>query len=84
MYYLESNHILSNHQHGFRPRLSTETALMKVTEKLYDDIDNKKISLIMLLDLSKAFDSVSHEILVKKFIRYGIDPSWFQSYLSDR
>ena len=65
MYYLESNHILSNHQHGFRPRLSTETALMKVTEKLYDDIDNKKISLLMLLDLSKAFDS-SHEILVKK------------------
>ena len=84
MSYLESNHILSNHQHGFRPRLSTETALMKVTEKLYSNIDDKKISLLMLLDLSKAFDSVSHEILIKKLLKYNIDPSWFQSYLSDR
>ena len=84
MSYLESNHILSNHQHGFRPRLSTETALMKVTEKLYSNIDNKIISLLMLLDLSKAFDSVSHEILRKKLIKYNIDPSWFESYLSDR
>lgn len=84
MTYLENNHILSNHQHGFRANLSTETALMKVTEKLYSNIDNKKISLLMLLDLSKAFDSVSHDILIKKLLLYNIDPSWFQSYLSDR
>ena len=84
MHYLEANHILSNHQHGFRQKLSTETALLKVTEKLYDNIDNKMISLLMLLDLSKAFDSVSHEILYRKLQKYSIDPTWFRSYLSER
>ena len=84
MHYLENNHILSNHQHGFRPMLSTETALLKVTEKLYSNIDNKIISLLLLLDLSKAFDSVSHKILFTKFQKYNIDSSWFRSYLSER
>ncbi|MEL6989478.1 MAG: reverse transcriptase family protein, partial [Bacteroidota bacterium] len=82
--YLESNQILSNHQHGFRSKLSTETALLTVTEKIYRNIDEKKLSLLLLLDLSKAFDSVSHDILLKKCIKYNIDPSWIASYLCDR
>ena len=84
MQYLEANHILSKHQHGFRQKLSTETALLKVTETLYSNMDNKIISLLLLLDLSKAFDSVSHEILYKKCQKYYIDPTWFRSYLSGR
>ena len=61
---LESNKLLANNQHGFRTKLSTETALLKVTNKIYENIDAKKISLLILLDLSKAFDSVSHNILL--------------------
>ena len=47
-------------------------------------MDNKKVSLLLLLDLSKAFDSVNHNILLEKRQKLNIDPRWFQSYLSDR
>ena len=53
MDFLESNHLLADEQHGFRANLSTETALLTVTNK---------ISLLILLDLSKAFDSVHHQV----------------------
>ena len=83
-FFLESNGLLANSQHGFRPHLSTETALMQVTEKLYSNMDKNKISLLLLLDLSKAFDSVSHEILLYKCRQTFIDPFWFHDYLKNR
>ena len=64
--FLENNKLLAENQHGFRPNLSTETALLTVTNKIYENIENRKISLLLLLDLSKAFGSVNHEILVEK------------------
>ena len=66
LYFLEENNYISNCQHGFRPKLSTETALTVITDKIYHNMDNKKISLLTLCDLSKAFDSVSYSILLKK------------------
>ncbi len=62
--YTEHNSLLSNTQHGFRPKLST--ALLQVSKKIYDAIDTREICLLTLCDLSKAFDSVSHDILLKK------------------
>ena len=82
--HLESNNLLSKAQHGFRSHLSTTSALLKLTSKLYTAMDNKKISLVTLCDLSKAFDSVSHPILLRKCYKLHIDPFWFHSYLSDR
>ena len=82
--YLETNNLISNSQHGFRPRLSTQTALLKVTDKIFDNIDKKKISLLLLIDLSKAFDSVNHNILLNKCQSLHIDPAWFKDYLSNR
>ena len=82
--YLETNNLLSNSQHGFRPRLSTETALLKITDKIYNNMDNKKISLLMLLDLSKAFDSVHHGLLLEKCRALNIETCWFSSYLENR
>ena len=84
MIYLESNKLLSNTQHGFRPKLSTETALLKVSDAIYSNIENKKISLLLLLDLSKAFDSVNHNILLNKCINLNIDTNWLKSYLNNR
>ena len=84
MSYLESNNLLAESQHGFRKSLSTETALMKVNEYIYNNIDNQNINLLLLLDLSKAFDSVSHEILLQKCNDLNIDQFWFDDYLSDR
>ena len=82
--YLEDNNCLSNSQHGFRPRLSTESALTVITDAIYNNIDNKKISLLTLCDLSKAFDSVSHDILLRKCSNLNIDCFWFKSYLCNR
>ena len=82
--YLEFNNLLSNAQHGFRPKLSTETALLKISDKIYNNMDNKKISLLLLLDLSKAFDSVNHEILLRKCQILNIETEWFESYLRNR
>lgn len=48
---------------------------------MYGNIDNKRISLISLCDLSKAFGSVSHEILINKCIKLKVDAEWFRSYL---
>ena len=82
--HLESNKLLNNAQHGFRQNLSTETALLTVTNSLYENIEKKKISLLILLDLSKAFDSVSHPILLNKMSMLNIDLFWFENYLKNR
>ncbi len=75
---------LSNCQHGFRPRLSTETALTVITDEIYHSMDNRKISLVTLCYLSKAFDSVNHSILINKCLKLKIDSFWFSSYIRDR
>ncbi len=82
--FLERNKLISNSQHGFRPRLSTETALTTVTDAIYDAMDNRKITLLSLCDLSKAFNSVKHSFLLAKCLRLKIDSFWFSSYLMDR
>lgn len=82
--FLENNKLLAESQHGFRKGLSTETALLKVSEHIYSNIDKKRVSLLMLLDLSKAFDSVSHEILINKCNQLNVDGFWFEDYLRGR
>ncbi len=82
--YLESKQLLSSSQHGFRLRLSTETALTVITNEIYNNMDQKIISLLTLCDLSKAFDSVSHTILLMKCKKLNIDNFWFDNYLNNR
>ena len=82
--FLSRNNLLSESQHGFRKGLSTQTALIQITEHLYKNIDKSKISLLALCDLSKAFDSVSHTLLLQKMDALQIDDFWFTNYLSNR
>ena len=84
MNFLESNKLLCNMQHGFRANLSTETALLKVTNEIYKNMDKNQLSVLSLCDLSKAFDSVNHKMLLTKMKNLNIDPFWFQDYLSNR
>ena len=65
-------------------QISTETALLTVTNKIYENMENRKISLLLLLDLSKAFDSVNHQILLEKCEKLYIDSFWFEDYLKNR
>ncbi len=84
MQFLGSNKLLSISQHGFRPKLSTETALTYVTDKIYQNMDSKKVTVLTLCDLSKAFDSVSHQILLRKCSDLNIDNFWLNNYLQNR
>ena len=60
---------------------------MELTDKILKAIDDKNISLAILMDLSKAFDTLDHGILINKLAHYGIPGTtlqWFTSYLTDR
>ena len=79
--YLSMNHLLSPTQHGFRPRHSTETALITISDHILSANDRGEVSLLCLLDLSKCFDVIDHSKLLTKLQLYGIDISWFSAYL---
>jgi len=79
--------ILYPSQHGFRSGHSTAMSLLNVQEKISQAIDKNEYSIGIFLDLSKAFDTVDHNILFKKLENYGvrgIPLSWFKDYLSNR
>ena len=82
MEYLENNNLLNESKYAYRNNSSTEQAPVNVTEQIYKSIDKGKISLLVL-DLSKAFDSVNHELLLNKLVQLNIDSTWFASYLHD-
>ncbi len=86
--FLLKNDIYEEFQSGFRPRHSTKTALVKITNDLLLASDQGCISLLVLLDLSAAFDTIDHDILIDRLQNYtGIQGQalrWFRSYLSDR
>ncbi len=82
--YLEANKLQSKNQHGFRPKLSTATALTVVTDEIFKNMDSKKVSLLTLCDLSEAFDSVKHNILLEKLQNTATDKFWFNDYLKER
>ena len=84
---LETYKILIKFQFGFRKFHSTYMALMTLMDKLITALENGEHVIGIFLDFSKAFDTVDHEILLKKMHHYGIRGTaykWFQSYLSNR
>ena len=85
--YLTENKILTSNQFGFRPKLSTSTALAFFSDNILENADNGLITCSVFLDFSKAFDTVDHAILLCKLESVGLDDNslnWFKSYLSSR
>ena len=74
-------------QHGFRKKHSTETATLEFIDKIFNHLDNDKIPIAIFIDLSKAFDTIDHDILLTKLHFYGVRGTsleWFRSYLDNR
>ena len=81
------NNILSNLQSGFRKSHSTTTALTKLCDHLLNNINDKQISMALLIDLRKAFDTVQHQLLITKLKGLGLNKlalEWMTSYLHNR
>ena len=79
--------ILSSNQSGFRPMHSTQTCLVEVCDYLLDNMSEGFLTGAVFLDLKKAFDTVQHEVLIKKLISIGVqgrELDWFSSYLTER
>lgn len=86
--YLTFNGFYDKLQSGFRQQHSTETALLKVVNDIRLSTDSGKITVLVLLDLSAAFDTVDHNILIDRLETYvglsGTVLGWFKSYLNNR
>ncbi len=85
--FLTKNNILYNYQFGFRNKHSTILAIAEIVDNIRELIDNGNSVLGIYLDLSKAFDTVNHNILLQKLEYYGIRGQvnqWFRNYLQGR
>ncbi len=86
--YLSYNNFFDVYQSGFRVNHSTETALVRVVNDLKISSDNHKVTVLVLLDLSAAFDTVDHGILLKRLEHClglrGTVLNWLSSYLTGR
>ena len=82
-----TNNILYDYQFGFRPKHSTQQAIITLIDKITKSLDNGDIVISLFIDLKKAFDTVDHRILLRKLYAYGIRGTmlkWIESYLSGR
>ena len=84
--FLCENDLIYIRQSGFRSKHSTETALIKIIDDLIFNLDNDRVSGMVLVDYLKAFDMIDHTLLLKKLEVYGLNRDslqWFTSYLKE-
>ena len=86
MDHINTNNILINNQHGFRSGFSCQTQLISLIDDIAYAMDNHYQTDLILLDFSKAFDTVPHRCLLAKLQYYKIDNlvwKWIQSWLTE-
>ena len=85
---LVRSELYSTLQSAYRAGHSTETALLNVDNDILLNMDHQRVTLLVLLDLSSAFDTVDHEVLLRRLeVTFGITDNalqWFRSYLAGR
>ena len=87
MKHLEELHLLCDNQVGFRKKHSTTDSVAKVTDDIFEGINQKQMTIAAFIDFKKAFDTVNHTILINKLHKLGITGvtlKWLENYLNDR
>ena len=85
--FISKHDILTPQQFGFRPKRSTYMAINQLYSNIAEKLDTKQHTVGIFLDLSKAFDTINHSILLNKLYSYGIRGlanDWIRNYLSER
>ena len=85
--HLIENQLITEHQFGFQKNKSAEQCLHKFTQCLNKSLQNNLHTLTLFLDFSKAFDILSHEVIINNLKRIGLkgtELEWFKDYLKDR
>ena len=85
--YLRNTGFLDNLQSAYKQAHSTTTALLNVTDDIYEALENSELTFLVLLDYSKAFDCANHRLILAKLKAAGLCGdalSWVESYLSGR
>ena len=86
-HFLAINNIISKCQHAYQIKHSSTTCLVELLNLIYKSLDEKKLVALASLDLSKAFDSIDHTLLLTKLQNIGLEEAplkWMKSYLSER
>ena len=88
MSYLTEHELIAKFYSAYRRFRSTETAMVRVLNDILLTIDSRQEAVLVLLDMSSAFDTIDHSLLLQRLRdRYGVGGtalSWFESYLTDR
>ena len=85
--FLTSTGQICETQYGFRSKHSCDHAVAQMIGTILKNLENKKFTISVMLDLSKAFDTIEHSIMLQKLALYGVRGScldWFKSYLENR
>ena len=85
--FIKKHKILTISQYGFQNFLSTDLAILELQDRIADILNKKDICVGLFMDLSKAFDTLDHKIMLNKLRHYGVRGlalEWFKNYLGNR
>ena len=85
--YIEDQGLFNNKQGGFRKGRSTISTVAALTDDILGGLNENKFTIASFIDLKKAFDTINHEILLKKLPHFGLNMNiinWITNYLTNR